>query len=274
MQERPKNVPCLVAALLLYPLLVSCGGASQDSAGDSPVAPQDVRLTCNVIDRHSRLPVSGAEVNYQSGAAQFVTQTGADGDCELVMPAAEVAGVPYPAASVKKAEYEPQTMLFEKLQGRQNYHQNVELEPLAANVSIPVGGENVMHLGDDAFDGTVNSQFQKKSDGAALAFVIADWAAKVKAGYTKVTVYLDAKGWQSNDCDNLIGLSGDAGTVMLAGGTSPPDGYWGGGKQLPFEFSVAEVGTKTAEVRLTSGACKGTSDLDDFEINRMRAYFN
>ena len=65
----------------------------------------------------------------------------------------------------------------------------------------------VMHLGDDLFEGAVNSQFQKKSDGAELAFVIPDWAAKVQAGYTKATVYLDAKGWQTDVCNNLVGLS-------------------------------------------------------------------
>jgi hypothetical protein len=275
MQEHLKNVPRLLGALLLCQLLASCGGGSgsENARNDQPVSLDTVGLTCNVIDKVSRLPVAGADVNYQAGAAEFATQTDAAGNCELVMPATEVAGVPYPAASVKKAEYEPQTMLFEKLQGGRNYHQNVELEPLAANVSIPVGGETVMHLGDDLFEGTANSQFQKKSDGAEVTFVIADWAAKVREGYTKATVYLDAKGWQTNICNNLVGLSGDLGTVTLAGGTSPPGGYWGGGKQVPFEFSVAQVGTQTAEVRVISGGCNGTTDLDDFEINRIRVYF-
>jgi hypothetical protein len=120
----------------------------------------------------------------------------------------------------------------------------------------------------------VNSQFQKKSDGAKLAFVISDWADKVKAGYTKATVYIDAKGWQTDFCANLIGLSGDAGTVTRPGGNSPTDGSWAGGKQVPFEFSMAQVGTQWAEVRVISGTCSGTTDLDDFEINRIRVYFS
>ena len=277
MRERLKNGLCLVGALLLYPLLVSCGdGRGNADAGpnEKPVALESVRLTCHVIDRVSRRPVADAGINYQSRTVEFATQTDADGYCEPVMPAADVAGVPYPAASVSKAGYEPQTMLFEKLQGGKGYHQDVELEPLAANVSIPVGGEKVMHLGDDLFEGTVNSQFQKKTDGAELRFVISDWAAKVAAGYTKATVYLDAKGWQSNICTNLVGLSGDVGTVTLPGGTSPTDGYWAGGKQVPFEFSMAQVGTQLAEVAVISGSCNETTDIDDFEINRIRVYFN
>jgi hypothetical protein len=107
-----------------------------------------------------------------------------------------------------------------------------------------------------------------------LAFVISDWAAKVQAGYTKATVYLDAKGWQTDFCNNLVGLSGDVGTVTRPGGNSPADGYWAGGKQVPFEFSMAQVGTQRAEVRVVSGACNGTTDIDDFEINRIRVYFS
>jgi len=95
----------------------------------------------------------------------------------------------------------------------------------------------------------------------------------VNAGYTTATVYLDAKGWETSVCDNLIGLSGDVGTATLAGGNSPADGLWGGGKQVPFEFSMAQVGTQRAEVRVISGACNGTTDLDDFEINRIRVDF-
>ena len=281
MRKGLTSVTRLLGALLLYPLLVSCGGGSgggsgsKDTGSDGLSVPQEkVSLTCNVVDKVTGRAVAGADVNYQSGATEFATQTDANGDCELIMPTADVAGVPYPAASVKKVEYEPQTMLFEKLQGGKSYHQNVELVPLTTNVSIPVGGETVMHLGDDLFEGTVNSQFQKKSDGAELAFVISDWAAKVQAGYTKATVYLDAKGWQTDFCNNLIGLSGDAGTVTRPGGNSPADGYWAGGKQVPFEFSMAQVGTQRAEVRVVSGACNGTTDIDDFEINRIRVYFS
>ena len=61
---------------------------------------------------------------------------------------------------------------------------------------------------------------------------------------------------------------------MLPGGNSPSDGYWGGGKQVPFEFRVSQVGTQRAEVQLSAGACNGTTDLDDFEINRIRVYFS
>jgi len=258
-------------ALVASVLVASCGGGGDDTVA----VPRDtVRLACDVADSTSGNAVANATVNFQAGASEYKTQTGSDGSCELNLPAAEVAGVTFPAASVIKDGYEPQTILCPTLQGGQSCTRDVLLIPLAANVSIPVGGDIVMHLGDDKFDGVVNSQFQKKTDGAQLSFAIADWAAKVQAGYSKATVYLDAKGWQTDRCMNLIGLSGDIGTVSLPGGNSPSDGYWGGGKQVPFEFSVAQVGALRAEVRVSAGACNGTTDLDDFEINRIRVYFS
>lgn len=259
-------------AALLATLLASCGGGD---SGESVAVPLDkVRLTCDVTDQATGRPVADANVSYQAGTTEFTTKTDDDGRCELDMPASGVAGVAFPAGSVEKPGYEPQTILCSKLQGGDSCASSVQIIPLADNVSIPVGGGIVMHLGDDLFEGAVNSQFQKRTDGTELVFLIDDWATKVKAGYTKAVVYLDAKGWQTSICKNLIALSGDVGTVTLPGGNSPSDGYWGGGKQVPFEFQVAQVGTQRAEVRVSAGACNGTTDFDDFEINRVRVYFS
>ena len=260
---------CSVA--LLATLLASCGGGS---SGTEAVPLDTVRLTCDVTDQATGKAVADANVTYQAAAAEFSTKTQADGSCELDLPASEVAGVAFPAGSVEKPGYEPQTILCSKLQGGSSCVSSVQIVPLADNVSIPVGGGIVMHLGDGLFEGAVNSQFQKKTDGVELAFVIEDWAAKVKAGYTKATVYVDAKGWQTNNCNNVIALAGDVGTVALPGGNSPTDGYWAGGKQVPFEFPVAQIGMQRAEVRVSAGTCNGTTDRDDFEINRMRVYFS
>jgi len=266
-----RTVSRAFATALLSALLAACGGGGSAQ----PDVPTDtVRLNCDVADAATGAAVADATVNYQAGGTEYNTQTTADGRCALDLPATEVAGVDFPAASVIKDGYEPQTILCPKLQGGDSCTQDVVLTPLAANVSIPVGGDIVMHLGDDRFEGAANSQFQKRTDGAELSFVIADWAAKVQAGYTKATVYLDAKGWQSSQCLNTIALAGDAGDVTLPGGNSPADGYWGGGKQVPFEFAVAQVGSQRAELRITSGSCNGTTDLDDFEVNRIRVYFN
>ena len=264
-----------IAALSAF--LGACGGGS-GGGGESAalaVAPDVARLDCHVSDRSNGKPVADATVNFQAGTSAYSTLTQDDGTCQLDLPATQVAGVQYPAASVSKTGYEPQTIICASLQAGSACVQNVQLVPLVANVSVPEGGDTVMHLGDNLSEGTANSQFQKAVDGAELAFRLTDWAEQVKVpGITKATVYLDAKGWQSDICANLIGLVGDAGSVMLPGGVSPAAGYWGGGRQVPFVFSVRDIGMLNAEVRVVAGACNGTTDLDDFEINRIRVEFS
>lgn len=274
MPSRSDYSPSAISIAVISAVLTSCGGGG--SSTESEAIPLDIaRLDCHVADSSSGNAVADATVNYQAGSSAYTTQTNADGSCRLDLPATEVAGVQYPAASVTKPGYEPQTIICASLQGGSACSQSVQLIPLADNVSVPIGGDTVMHLGDNLYEGTVNSQFQKATDGAELVFRIADWAEQVKlAGITKATVYLDAKGWQSNICDNLIGLSGDVGTVMRPGGVSPAAGYWGGGRQVPFVFAVNQIGARNAELRIVSGSCSGTTDLDDFEINRIRVEFN
>jgi hypothetical protein len=260
---------------VLGAVLASCGGGGGGGSG-SRDAPSDIaRLECQVTDSVTANRVADAKVTYQARTAAYATTTNAEGNCLLDMPGDEVAGVRFPAATVTKPDYEPQTIICESLRPGSSCYQEVRLIPLGTRDSIPVGGDTVWHLGDDAFEGVANSLLQKPTDGAELVFPIADWAAKVKApGITKATVYLDAKGWQSDTCNNLIGLRGDVGEVNLRGGVSPSGGFWGGGRQVPFVFNVDEIGRLSAELRITAGSCAGTSDLDDFEINRIRVEFS
>jgi hypothetical protein len=273
MQTRTSlNFPRVLGSAALSVLLVSCGGGGDDS-GDTPS--NVARLECEVVDSATGKGVADAAVNYQGRSTTYTTQTSANGRCRIDMPPSEVAGVQYPAATVTKPKYEPQTIICPALKAGSSCDQDVKLIPLADNVSIPVGGDTVMHLGDDAFEGSVNSRFQKPTDGTELVFAIADWADQVKKpGVTKATVYLDAKGWQSNFCKNEIAIVGDAGTQSMPGGVSPAQGYWAGGRQVPFEFDVARIGLLSGALKITAGACGGTIDLDDFEINRLRVEFS
>ena len=268
----------LFIAVAASALLAACGGGGSDGGSDGTggsAPPETARLNCHVTDSSTGRAVAEASVNFQAGSKEYTTQTNAEGNCRIDMPAVEVAGVPYPAATVTKTGYEPQTVLCEVLKAGRSCDRNVSLIPLAANMSIPVGGDKVMHLGDDVFAGAANSRFQKATDGAQLVFPIADWAAQTKApGITKATVYLDAKGWQSDICLNRIGLSNGVDAVMVKGGVSPADGSWAGGKQVPFVFNVDQIGRQRGELVLQAGGCNGTNELDDFEVNRIRVEFN
>lgn len=269
-----------LAATAACVLLVGCGGGGGDGGGGggggSGEAPQNAaRLDCLVTDAISGKAVGDATVNYQAKTAAYTTQTTADGRCRIELPIAEVTGVEYPAGTVTKPGYEPQTIICESFKTGNTCDRDVSLIPLAINISIPVGGDTVSHIGDDAYEGSTNSQFQKPSDGPKLLFPISDWAAQVaRSGVTTATVYLDAKGWQSDVCRNQIAIVGDTGTQSLPGGVSPAGGFWGGGRQVPFVFEVARIGRLNARLELSAGSCSGTTDIDDFEINRIRVEFN
>jgi hypothetical protein len=272
---------CLVGALGLGLLMAGCGSSSETDEDPPPAG--FARLNCTVTSDQGGY-VAGAKVSYQTTDAagankQYETLTGPDGKCApLDMPLDEVSGVKLPAGTVVKDGYEPQTLICYGFSRTDvSCTAEVKLYALAANVSIPLGGDVVWHIGDSNFQGQPNSQLQKKvPDGGALEFEIADWATQVaKPGITKATVVIDHKGWQTSICPrNTLALQGDAGVVEMAGGNSPSNGGWGGGFQEDklFVFQVSQVGLLSAKVRIAAGACRG-DDLDDFEINRMRVYF-
>lgn len=298
MRNQTRAASRLLGATVLAALLAACGSGG-DSGSDSStpeVIPSDVvRIEFSVFDKDTNVPVGGAVANYQASDKTYTATSNADGSGRLDLPAAELAKTDSPRGTLSKDGYEPQTLLVSLCKvipsGTTCVLPGVPLVKLATNVSIPVGGDAVWHLGDEQFAGGTNALFQKATDTVTLLdadpandkpfleFAVADWAAKVQAGgYTTATVTLDAKGLQTDICpDDAVSLSGD-GAVALPAGTSPADGSWGSGSYV---FSVAAVGASSANVRIiiTTGKCPVAAglpggDYDDFEINRLRVTFS
>jgi hypothetical protein len=173
-------------------LLTSRGGGS----GESENVPRDTaRLNCHVSESASGKAVSEATVNYQAGSTEYTTQTNNNGNCTLDMPASEVAGVKYPAATVSKTGYEPHHTARIALVVGQACSQSPQTNSRQISASRWTATRSCTWA-TTASKGSVNSQFQKASDDAALNFPISDWADQVKTtGVTKATVHLDAKGW-------------------------------------------------------------------------------
>jgi hypothetical protein len=285
----------LVAAVLAS-LISACGSGGGDSSDDDGVVPDVVpsnivRVECAVFESgNTNVPVAGADINYKAGAKSYSTTSSASGSCRLDLPVADVVGVTSPRGTVSKTGYEPQTLLISacpNLQGGTTCIVPVPMVKVASNISIPVGGDTVWHLGDEQFAGGANDLFQKSTDTTTLLgtdpsddkpyleFSIPDWATKVQAGgYTKATVTLDIKGMQTAICaNNAVALAGAAGTPTQPGANSPVDGSW---KRESFDFLVADVGALSTNARIvvTTGKCDVTNDFDDFEINRLRVEFS
>lgn len=273
----------LLGAVTLSTLIAACGGGGGDDddvaggGGGSVDTSVNFRVTCTVLDTATRKPVEGALITFKIEGINPSpsTTTGADGKCvPLDIKAADITGVIQVAASVVKAGYEPGQFTCPVITGGVTCQGDVPLVPLATNTSLPVNGDVVTHIGDGIFDGTINSQFQTDVVGTSADFPIADWGTKLQANpaWTRATVVLDAKGWQttiSPVCKNTIAIVGSAGSQSQPGGDSASSGDWSESK---FDFDVAGIGISgPATLRIVAGMCP--QDLDDFETNRIRVYY-
>ncbi len=274
----------LLGAVALSTLIAACGSGGGDTSTDGtavvpPAVPSDTfRITCTVYETANLLPVpvDNALVLLNVKDTSYNATTGSDGKCVLEVPAAAVTGLTQVAVSVVKDGFEPAQFVCETTTTACN--KPVVLVRITPNTSLPENGDVVTHIGDGTFDGQINSQLQTDKVGSSADFTITDWGTKLLAnpGWTRATVVLDAKGWQTTvapGCDNKIAIVGDVGSPSQAGGDSNSDGDWTPSKN--FEFDIAQVGrTGAPKLRITSGLC-GTStvDIDDFETNRIRVYY-
>jgi len=300
MRNQPRAVSRLLGVAVLATLLAACGsgGDSDSDGGDGTtpvVIPADVvRIEFVVSDKDTKAPVDGAVASYLAGNKTYGDTTGPDGRGSFDVLVAELATTVSDVGTVSKNNYESYPLLISACKlvtgGNVCKLPEVELLKAASNVSIPVNGDAVWHLGDDLNAGDT-SLFQKSTDTRTLLdadasndqpyleFAVADWATKA-GGYTKATVTLDIKGMETAFCpDDAIALIGDAGASTLPGKDSPADGSW---RPESFEFAVADVGagSTNVRVRVTTGKCpffeggQLVNRYDDFEINRLRVEFS
>lgn len=114
----------------------------------------------------------------------------------------------------------------------------------------------VHHLGNDRFEGPANSQFQRKSEGAALAIKFQVTREQIRSQPRRATMTLLAKGVQ---CAAKVRVNG----LLLAEEIeeSPTDGSFGP-VTLSFDPRLLKEGVNSIELR--ANTCQ--SDLDDFEF--------
>jgi hypothetical protein len=115
---------------------------------------------------------------------------------------------------------------------------------------------DVHHLGDDNFDGTINSQFQKKSEGSQYATEFELSEAQLPPYFNEAEITLLAKGVQRA---HKIRINGVVLDDRLD--DAPSDGSFGEFR-APFDIDILRPGTNTFEVI----ARPSTSDIDDFEF--------
>lgn len=120
----------------------------------------------------------------------------------------------------------------------------------------------VHHLGNDRFEGAINSQFQRESEGAALIGEFSLTAAQAPPNLIRARITVMVKGVQ---CPHRIYVN----DTLLAGRIekSPEDGSFGE-ISVPLPAELLREGTNTLEIRAVS--CRG--DLDDFEFVNVQIH--
>ncbi len=130
--------------------------------------------------------------------------------------------------------------------------QSVAVEP------IP----DVHHLGDDRYDGTINSQFQKRSEGSEFAATFELQADQLGPHVHSAEVRLLAKGVQR---DHKIRINGTVLETRLD--DAPEDGSFGQ-FSASFDPAVLQGGTNTIEII----AKPSSTDIDDFEFVNVQIH--
>jgi len=133
-----------------------------------------------------------------------------------------------------------------------NFALRPDTEELVAIEPVP----DVHHLGDNNFDGLINSQFQKRSEGSSFTATFELGARQVPPHAGSAEVRLLAKGVQRR---HKILINGTVLDKRLAG--APEDGSFGE-FTAAFDAALLTVGTNTLEII----AAPSSSDIDDFEF--------
>ncbi len=185
--------------------------------------------------------------------------TGADGGYTLTAPQ-----VPdFFALSASKEGYVPSTANVDSamVQGT-TLAVDFQLLPedlaLVAVEAVP----DVHHLGDDNFDGTINSQFQKKSEGAVFAAEFELNDTQLPPYFNNVELRLLAKGVQRS---HKIRINGTVLDRRLD--DAPSDGSFGE-FVAAFDASILRAGANTLEVI----ARPSSNDIDDFEFVNIQLH--
>ena len=233
---------------------------SPDSAVPIEDLPEDIfgEIRGTVRDGRSGTPIGGATVRLSLADGPAVTaRTNADGRYALNAP--EVPE--HFALSASADGHVPDTVSIERdrLDG-QSLEVDFRLDRLDEAVVVLEAEPEVHHLGDDHFDGRINSQFQKQSEGAQFATTFTLGEEQVSPQVGRGEVVLLAKGVQRR---HSIVLNGT--TLDQRLDTAPDDGSFGE-FAAPFDAGLLHSGENTLEII----AAPSSSDIDDFEFVNVR----
>ncbi len=225
----------------------------------TPLPPGAIGLiNGRVTDAESGAPLKDAIVRIDlSGKDAVEARADAEGRYELPVPA-----VPdFFAVSASNRGYVPQSIGIPaaRLNG-EPLTVDFQLSPATEQVIALEDEPDVHHLGNDLFEGRINSQFQKPSEGRFFRASFELSERQLSASYTRAEILLLAKGVQ---CPHQVRINGHLVRKRLAG--SPRDGGFG---EFRAVFDPTWLRPGGNRLKITTTTCSG--DLDDFEFVNVR----
>lgn len=214
------------------------------------------RIRGRVTDYATGERLAGARIQLDlPGGAVIAVSTDAKGTYEFAVP--ELPD--FFAVSASKPNYLPRTRnaANRSVAGR-SMRLNFALRPQSLQVvsleDVPV----VHHLGNDAYEGRINSQFQREAEGRSYSGEFELSSDQQNAGQAEIKLL--AKGIQ---CPHKIKVNGRLLETRLD--HSPEDGSFGSFSAV-FDAMLLQEGTNVLEIRAVS--CNG--DIDDFEFINLQ----
>lgn len=197
-------------------------------------------------------PLAGVRLRVDlPDALPLIALTDADGAYELAIPQMP----DFFAMTASTVGYSPGSLNISSadLRGR-SIVRNYDLKPMNEDIVALEEQPEVRHLGNDAWEGAINSQFQRRSEGRRYRATFMLNARQAASRSPRVWVLV--KGVQ---CPMNILINGT--TLEHDYVESPADGSFGV-FEIPFNPRLLVEGENVFEIRGVS--CRG--DLDDFEF--------
>lgn len=214
-----------------------------------------------VTDAASGKAVRGAVVQLVlPDRTPLSVKSGADGRYSLVVP-------PMPeffALSASRKGFVPATTNVKRsdFEDRGEVVADFRLERDRPTVSATEAVPDVHHLGDDRFDGAINSRFQKQSEGSSFAATFEVDGGLLKSALDRAELRLLVKGVQRR---HRIYVNEHLLTRRLD--ESPEDGSFGE-FVAAFDATMLNAGSNTLRIVAAPSAV----DIDDFEFVNIRVY--
>jgi hypothetical protein len=160
------------------------------------------------------------------------------------------------AVSASKEGYTPESVNIPAEELAPGIRHDFALHRAERDIIALEDDPEVHHLGNDEFEGRINSQFQKPSEGLTWERRYTLTRDQTPPAITRAEIVLLAKGCQA---PNEIRVNGRLLDQRLTG--SPGDGSFGEFRaRFPADWLVE--GENTISIR----SVRGTADLDDFEF--------